>query len=69
MHNNPGFVTPEVVAIITAALACALDTTADNLRIRSIQPAAQPAAAPGGAWAKAGVLEQHMIRRLGPVGR
>lgn len=68
MQNGTGFVSPDVVAIITAALACALDAPVDSFRIRSVEPvaAAVPAGAPGGFWAKAGILEQHMTRRLGP---
>lgn len=65
----------EIVAVITAAVAAAMDQPVGSFAIRSIEPAAQgwgqaPAGAgPGGpgawggsGWAKAGVIQAHLTR-------
>ncbi len=63
----------EVVAVITAALAAAMDQPVGSFTIRSIEPAtpgwgrgpgsAGPAGPlSGSGWAKAGVVQAHLTR-------
>ncbi len=60
--QQPG-VPPEVVAVITAALAAYLEQPAGNFTITSIQPEAPVAQPVASGWARAGVLEAHLARR------
>jgi len=52
----------EVVAAITAAIACYLDKPLDQFVLKSVTP--EGAGAPlQSIWAKAGVLDAHLSRR------
>jgi hypothetical protein len=61
MQTGTANLHPELLAAITAVLSCAIE---GPFLVRSVQPeaAAAPVAA-GSAWAKAGLMEQHLTRR------
>lgn len=54
----------EVVAAISAVVSVVMNTSPGGFAITSIAPEAAPApAGAANAWAKAGVIDQHITRR------
>lgn len=64
MNQEVAKVPMEVIAAITAAIAAVIDQPVGSFVLTNIQPeqGPVPALAPTSAWAKAGLIQNHLSR-------